>query len=75
MIVIDSVAALVPKAEIEGEMGIPTLVCRRGSCPRPSESFPEQSISLRRSPYLLTKLGRKLASCSVIRKRHLVDGL
>ena len=30
VVVIDSVAALVPRAEIEGEMGTPTSVCRRG---------------------------------------------
>jgi recombination protein RecA len=30
IIVIDSVAALVPRAEIEGEMGDSTWVCRRG---------------------------------------------
>ena len=29
---VDSVAALVPKAEIEGEMGDPRWACRRGSC-------------------------------------------
>ena len=28
VIIVDSVAALTPKAEIEGEMGAPTLVCR-----------------------------------------------
>jgi len=31
VIVIDSVAALTPKAEIEGEMGEPQMVCRRVS--------------------------------------------
>jgi recombination protein RecA len=30
VIVIDSVAALVPKAEIEGEMGDQSPACRRG---------------------------------------------
>ena len=30
VIVIDSVAALVPKAELEGEMGMPRWACRRG---------------------------------------------
>ena len=30
MIVIDSVAALTPKAEIEGDMGTATSACRRG---------------------------------------------
>jgi recombination protein RecA len=29
VVVVDSVAALVPKAEIEGEMAIPTSACRR----------------------------------------------
>ena len=28
VIIVDSVAALTPKAEIEGEMGIPTSACR-----------------------------------------------
>lgn len=28
VIIIDSVAALTPKAEIEGDMGIPTLACK-----------------------------------------------
>jgi len=31
VIVIDSVAALVPKAELEGEMAWPRWACRRGS--------------------------------------------
>jgi len=31
VIVIDSVAALVPKAELEGEMGMATMACRRAS--------------------------------------------
>ena len=30
VVVIDSVAALVPRAEIEGEMGDATWACRRG---------------------------------------------
>lgn len=28
LVVVDSVAALVPQAELDGEMGMPTLVCR-----------------------------------------------
>ena len=35
IVVVDSVAALVPRAEIEGEMGDPIWASRRGSCPRP----------------------------------------
>jgi len=38
IIVIDSVAALVPRAELEGRWVTPTWVCRRGSCPRRSGS-------------------------------------
>ena len=34
VVVIDSVAALVPKAEIDGEMGTTTSVFKRDSCPR-----------------------------------------
>jgi len=40
VVVIDSVAALVPKAEIEGEMGTVTSGSRRGSCPRPCARSP-----------------------------------
>jgi len=34
VVIVDSVAALTPKAEIEGEMGIPTWGSRPASCPR-----------------------------------------
>ena len=34
IIVIDSVAALVPRQEIEGDMGDSMLACRRDLCPR-----------------------------------------
>ena len=30
VVVVDSVAALTPRAEIEGDMGTPTSACRRG---------------------------------------------
>ena len=43
IIVIDSVAALVPKAEIEGEMETATSDSRRGSCPRPCARSPARS--------------------------------
>ena len=38
VMVVDSVAALTPRAEIEGEMGAPTSVSRLASCRRPSGS-------------------------------------
>ncbi len=42
VVVVDSVAALVPRAELEGEMGEPQMGrCRRGSCRRRSENLPE----------------------------------
>ncbi len=34
IIVVDSVAALVPKYEIDGAMGMQQLECRLGLCPR-----------------------------------------
>lgn len=34
IVIVDSVAALVPKAEIDGEMGDSMWGCRRASCPR-----------------------------------------
>ena len=37
-IVVDSVAALVPRAEIEGEIGDTTVACRRASCPSPAQT-------------------------------------
>jgi len=45
VVVIDSVAALVPKAEIDGEMGTATSDCRHGSCPRRCGSSPERSAA------------------------------
>src|SRR5262247_4199724 len=38
VVVVDSVAALTPKAEIEGEMGEPQMGCKRGSCHRHCEN-------------------------------------
>ena len=38
VVVIDSVAALVPRAELEGDMAIPTWGFRPVSCPRPCAS-------------------------------------
>jgi recombination protein RecA len=53
VIVIDSVAALVPKAEIEGEMGDAHMGrFKPGSCPRPCESLRPPSASLTRSWFL-----------------------
>ncbi len=43
VIVIDSVAALTPKAEIEGEMGDSHVGLRPGSCPRHCVSSPPTS--------------------------------
>ena len=41
IVVIDSVAALVPKAEIEGDMGKPLIwACRRALCRRRCASWP-----------------------------------
>jgi len=45
ILVIDSVAALVPRAELEGEMGDAQMVCRHASCPRPCASSPAPSRS------------------------------
>ena len=50
LIVIDSVAALVPRAELEGEMGIVTLACRPVSCPKLSASSPDRLLE--RTPAL-----------------------
>jgi len=38
VIVVDSVAALVPKAELEGEMGDAHMGSKRGSCPGPAQA-------------------------------------
>ena len=45
MMVMDSVAALVPRAEIEGEMGDAQMGSRPASCPRPCENSPAPSAS------------------------------
>jgi len=44
VVVIDSVAALVPRSEIEGDMGVThRWACRRVSCLRRCENYPAQS--------------------------------
>ena len=43
VVVVDSVAALTPKAEIEGEMGVPTWDCKHGSCRRHCANSPATS--------------------------------
>ncbi len=70
IVVVDSVAALVPKAEIEGDMGDYTSVYRRVLCLRRSVSFPALSINLKQSQSLLTRFVKKSALCSEIRRRH-----
>ena len=42
-VVVDSVAALVPKQEIEGEMGDTFVACRQDSCPRLCGNWPAPS--------------------------------
>ena len=70
IVVVDSVAALTPKAEIEGEMGDAHVGLRRGSCPRHSGSSPVRFPKVIRQPCSSTRSVKKSVSCSVIRKRH-----
>ena len=58
-VIVDSVAALVPRAEIEGEMATPRWVCRPASCPRRCASSPDRSPS---------RIPRAFSSTSCVRR-------
>jgi recombination protein RecA len=61
VIVIDSVAALVPRAEIEGEMGDAHMGLHAASCPRPCASSRPPSASRGRRWSSSTRSGRRSA--------------
>ncbi len=66
--VVDSVAAMVTKAEIEGEMGDAMWACRPGSCPRRCGNSPGPSASPTRWSSSSTSCGRRSASCTATRR-------
>ena len=69
IIVIDSVAALVPKAEIEGEMGDSHMGLQARLCRKHFVSFQGLLISLIQLRFSLTRFVRKSVLCSEIRKQ------
>lgn len=70
IVVVDSVAALVPKAEIEGDMGDSHVGLQARLMSQALRSFPAPSINLKQSQSLLTRFVKKSALCSEIRRRH-----
>ena len=69
VIVIDSVAALVPKAELEGEMGMATMGMQaRLDEPGPAQTHRHSEQSPRPPAFSPTNCAKKSASCSAIRK-------
>ena len=63
IIVIDSVAALVPRAEIEGEMGVPPWDFRPGLCLRRFENLLQSFRNQRLSSYLPISFVRRSGLC------------
>ena len=72
-VIVDSVAALVPRAEIEGEMGDTPWVFRLGSCPRPCASWPGRCRNRTPPASSSTSCARRSESCSATRRRPPAD--
>ena len=72
IIVIDSVAALVPKAEIEGEMGDSHMGLQARLMSQALRKLLVLLINQTQLQFLLTKFVKKSALCSEIQKQHLV---
>ena len=73
IIVVDSVAALVPKAEIEGEMGDSHMGLQARLMSKHFENYQVQSINQRQLLFSLTKFVKKLVLCLETLKQHQVD--
>lgn len=70
IIVIDSVAALTPKAEIEGEMGDAKMGLQAASCRRPCANSPRASRKPRPSASSSTSCATRSASSTVTPRRR-----
>ena len=68
IIVVDSVAALVPKAEIEGEMGDSHIGLQARLMSQAFVNFPVPLTSQTQLRYSLTKFVKKSALCLEVRK-------
>ena len=59
VVAVDSVAALTPRVELEGQMGRPRSASRPGSCPRRCASSPATSTGRRPCACSRTRSGRR----------------